>query len=167
MLFFTQSVDSVLTIAACLGYKSPFVSPFNKRKEADKRKKDFAICNSDHLTVLKAYNKWLEANKRSRYAGKVYADENFLSWKTLDTIVEIKHQYLELLVSSGFVPVDLRSRRKNYRTEDNIFELSGGNDMNVNGNNYRLLAALLCAALYPNVVKVNYKIIRKSLVEKI
>lgn len=144
----------MLTIAACLGYKSPFVSPFNKRKEADKRKKDFAICNSDHITVLKAYNKWLEANKRSKYAGKTYANENFLSWKTLDTIVEIKHQYLELLVSSGFVPVDLTKRRRNYSYDDNIFDLSGGTEMNINGDNYRLLASLLCAALYPNVVKV-------------
>lgn len=151
--YFSQSVDSVLTIAACLSYKSPFVSPFNKRKEADKRKKSFAICNSDHLTVLKAYKKWLEASKRSKYAGKVYADENFLSWKTLETIIEIKHQYLELLVASGFVPADLTHRRRNFQQFDNIFELSG-QTMNSNGENHRLLAALLCAALYPNVVKV-------------
>lgn len=50
-----QCVDSVLTIAACLSYKSPFVSPFSKRNEADAKKKQFAICNSDHLTVLMAY----------------------------------------------------------------------------------------------------------------
>lgn len=48
-------MDSVLTIAACLSYKSPFVSPFSKRKEADAKKKEFAVSNSDHLTVLSAY----------------------------------------------------------------------------------------------------------------
>lgn len=143
----------MLTIAACLSYKSPFVSPFNKRSEADKRKKSFAICNSDHLTVLRAYKKWLEVSRKSRYGGKNYADENFLSWKTLETIIEIKHQYLELLVASGFVPADLSKRRKNFQQVDTISELSG-NEMNVNGDNHRLLAALLCAALYPNVVKV-------------
>lgn len=142
-----------MTIAACLSFKSPFVSPFNKRNEADKLKKSFAICNSDHLTVLKAYKKWLQASKKSKYAGKVYADANFLSWKTLETIVEIKHQYLELLVASGFVPADLTRRRRNFQLVDNIFELSGAT-MNSNGENHRLLAALLCAALYPNVVKV-------------
>lgn len=146
-------MDSVLTIAACLSYKSPFVSPFNKRNEADKRKKAFAICNSDHLTILKAYKKWAEANNRSKYAGRSYADENYLSFKTLETIIEIKHQYLELLVSSGFVPADLSQRRRNAQLKDNILELSGI-EMNANGENYRLLAALLCAALYPNVVKV-------------
>lgn len=142
-----------MTIAACLSFKSPFVSPFNKRNEADKLKKSFAICNSDHLTVLKAYKNWLEASRKSKYAGKVYADANFLSWKTLETIVEIKHQYLELLVASGFVPADLTRRRRNFQLVDNIFELSGAT-MNSNGENHRLLAALLCAALYPNVVKV-------------
>lgn len=148
----SQSVDSVLTIAACLSYKSPFVSPFNKRNEADKRKKSFAICNSDHLTILRAYKKWMEVNNRSKYAGRSYADENYLSFKTLETIIEIKHQYLELLVAAGFVPADLSARRKNTQ-KDNIAELSG-HEMNANGENFRLLGALLCAALYPNVVKV-------------
>lgn len=151
--FHFQSVDSVLTIAACLSYKSPFVSPFNKRNEADKRKKSFAICNSDHLTILRAYKRWLEANNKSRYAGRNYADENYLSFKTLETIIEIKHQYLELLVASGFVPADLTKRKRNFQQRDTILELSGC-DMNANGENYRLLGALLCAALYPNVVKV-------------
>lgn len=50
-----QCFDSVLTIAASLSYKSPFVSPFSKRNEADKRKRMFAIGCSDHLTVLNAY----------------------------------------------------------------------------------------------------------------
>lgn len=50
-----KCVDSVLTIAACLSYKSPFVSPFSKRNEADAKKKEFAVCNSDQLTVLTAY----------------------------------------------------------------------------------------------------------------
>lgn len=48
-------LDSVLTIAASLSNKSPFLSPFNKRNVAEAKKKEFAICNSDHLTVLNAY----------------------------------------------------------------------------------------------------------------
>jgi ATP-dependent RNA helicase DHX57 len=50
-----QCLDSILTIAASLSHKSPFVSPFSKRDEADKKKKQFAIGFSDHLTVLNAY----------------------------------------------------------------------------------------------------------------
>lgn len=48
-------VDSVLTMAACLSYKSPFVSPFGKKDQANAKRKIFASGNSDQLTVLKAY----------------------------------------------------------------------------------------------------------------
>lgn len=48
-------MDSVLTIAACLSYKTPFVSPFSKLKEASAKKKQFSCSNSDQLTVLNAY----------------------------------------------------------------------------------------------------------------
>lgn len=48
-------LDSMLTIAASLSNKSPFLSPFNKRDVAEAKKREFAICNSDHLTVLNAY----------------------------------------------------------------------------------------------------------------
>lgn len=95
--------------------------------------------------------KWLEASKRSKYAGKCYCDENFLSWRTLETLVEIKQQFLELLISIGFVPVNLPARRS--RLRDDVLQVTGL-DMNSNSDNNRLLSALLCAALYPNVVKV-------------
>ncbi|KAG8228278.1 hypothetical protein J437_LFUL006246 [Ladona fulva] len=75
-------LDSTLTMAACLSYKSPFVAPFAKKEEADTKKLEFLVGNSDQLTVLKAYK------------------------------------------------------------------------LNANGDNTRLLAAILCAALYPNVVKI-------------
>lgn len=48
-------VDAALTMAACLSFKSPFLSPFGKREEADKKKKSFAVGYSDHITVLMAY----------------------------------------------------------------------------------------------------------------
>jgi len=48
-------LDSVLTIAACLSYKSPFVAPFQKKEQADLRKREFSTGNSDHLTILNAY----------------------------------------------------------------------------------------------------------------
>ena len=51
-----RALDPVLTIAAGLSFRSPFVAPFEKREEADKARKKFAAGNrSDHLTLLKAY----------------------------------------------------------------------------------------------------------------
>lgn len=49
-------LDSVLTIAASLSQKSPFVMPFEKKEEVKLKKKEFNISNSDHFTILRAYN---------------------------------------------------------------------------------------------------------------
>ncbi|XP_052902052.1 putative ATP-dependent RNA helicase DHX57 [Anopheles moucheti] len=149
-----QCLDSVLTMAAILSYKSPFVSPFGKRDEADNRKRQFAIANSDHLTMLNAYRRWIEAAQKSRYAGQCFAEQNYLSGKTLATIGEMKYQFLELLVSIGFVPIDLSGRTRAKRQQLDDLQKITGAEINVNGMNNRLLAAILCAALYPNVVKI-------------
>ncbi|KAJ1528629.1 hypothetical protein ONE63_007024 [Megalurothrips usitatus] len=145
-----RCLDSALTMAACLSYKSPFSAPFNKRDEADAKKKEFAVANSDQLTALKAYTSWLKKTQISRMAGDRFADENFLSWRTLVTIADMKHQFLDLLADIGFVAVQSKRRRSG---DDCVLQLSG-NELNEHGENHKLLAAILCAALYPNIVKV-------------
>ncbi|XP_028163591.1 putative ATP-dependent RNA helicase DHX57 [Ostrinia furnacalis] len=144
-------VDSALTMAACLSHKSPFVAPFGKKSEADAKRREFACFNSDQLTTLRAYRKWQLAMKRSTHAALVFASENFLSHKTLMMMADIKHQLLGLLASIGFVP-DMPDLRRKMR-KDSVESLTG-EVLNTNGNNDKLLAAILCAALYPNVVKV-------------
>lgn len=144
-------VDAALTIAACLSYKSPFVTPFGKKEEANAKKREFSMGYSDHLTTLRAYQKFQEANNRSYMAGVNFCNENFLSRKTLVTLADTKHQFLELLVSIGFIPVDLK--RKYRSGEDHVLALTGS-EFNSNGNNIRVLTSILCSALYPNVVKV-------------
>lgn len=146
-------VDSALTIAACLSYKSPFVAPFGKKDQANGKRKQFAVSNSDQLTILMAYNKWKESMSKSRQAGFVFAQENYLSSKTLQTLTEIKYQLLELLVSIGFVPIDLSKSSRPKSGQDPVAALTGA-QLNMYGDNNRLLSALLCAALYPNVAKV-------------
>nr|CAD7198290.1 unnamed protein product [Timema douglasi] len=144
-------VDSALTIAACLSHRSPFVSPIGHRDLADAKKKQMAVSNSDHLTMLEAYKvRWRVERVRSRYAGKNYAQVNFLSDKTLVAMADIKHQFLELLASIGFIHLTHRSRRSG---EDKVCQMVA-EELNNNNSNNRILAAILCAALYPNVVKV-------------
>ncbi|XP_026463762.1 putative ATP-dependent RNA helicase DHX57 [Ctenocephalides felis] len=144
-------VDSALTMAACLSYKTPFCSPFGKKDQADNRKRQFATGNSDQLTVLRAYQKWQEVSKISHLAAINFSEENFLSYKTLTALADIKQQLLELLVSIGFVPITMHPSNNNGK--DRILELTG-NELNVNSKNFRLLSAILSAALYPNIVKV-------------
>jgi len=43
----------------------------------------FAAKHSDHLTALRAYQGWADATKKSHFAGYNFAQENFMSQKTL------------------------------------------------------------------------------------
>jgi HrpA-like RNA helicase len=120
--------DEALTIAATLSYRSPFNAPMMKRDEADRAKMQFATGQSDHLTMLRAYQTVdkmgsarcvpathplspcaLPTNSfaRDRYD---FCRENFLSIKSLQTIAGLKRQFLELLSAAGFVRFGLRSR---------------------------------------------------------
>ncbi|XP_045536777.1 putative ATP-dependent RNA helicase DHX57 [Papilio machaon] len=144
-------VDSALTIAACLSHKSPFVAPFGKKAEADVKRREFSCANSDQLTTLRAYRKWQYALSSTMHDAMTFASESYLSHKTLVMLADIKHQLLGLLAAIGFVP-DMPALRRKMR-RDSVADLTG-EELNINGNNEKLLAAILCAALYPNVVKV-------------
>ena len=73
-------------IAACatLSYKSPFVLPFGKEKEADRARKRYGHgLLSDHRLFAKVsrdYGRWRNSS-RGEFAR--WADDNFLSPKTL------------------------------------------------------------------------------------
>ncbi|XP_022087605.1 putative ATP-dependent RNA helicase DHX57 [Acanthaster planci] len=151
-----RCLDPVLTIAASLSFKSPFVAPFDKRDHADKKRLEFAIGNSDHLTLLRAYKGWSTTIERGSYNGYRYCHENFLSLKTLQMIVSMKHQFAELLSSIGFIKEGLSSKMMDRRTGGNgdaVLKMCGP-EANSNADNSRLVLAVLCAALYPNVVQV-------------
>jgi HrpA-like RNA helicase len=99
-------VDDVLTIAAVLSYRAPFLSPFERRTEADASKRAFAVSQSDHLTAVNAYREFDRGG-----AGRFdMCRERFLGVKTLIQIAGVKRQLLELLSDARFVRPGLRSR---------------------------------------------------------
>ncbi|KAK4518444.1 uncharacterized protein ATC70_008662 [Mucor velutinosus] len=108
-----RCLDPILTIAAALSFKSPFVRPFGKEDEADAARDRFRVQNSDFLTIYKAYHVWrehlidLRENKATisslQRKMRQFCKENFLSEQNLEMIEDMKRQYMELLVSIGFV----------------------------------------------------------------
>ncbi|XP_023205759.1 putative ATP-dependent RNA helicase DHX57 isoform X1 [Xiphophorus maculatus] len=164
-----RCLDPALTIAASLAFKSPFVSPWDKREEASEKKLGFAVANSDHLALLQAYKGWCCAAKSGNQAGFRYCRENFLSWRSLQEIASLKRQFAELLSDIGFIKEGLRARvieRLSSQGADGVLEATGP-EANLNSENIRLMSAMLCAALYPNVVQVrapqgNYKMTSKG-----
>ena len=93
---------AVLTIAACWR-RSPFVAPLEKREEADAAKRMFAEDQSDHLTTLNAFNAWTDARSLGKAAEMAFTRENFLSFRTLEGIADMRNQFAQLLQEAGFL----------------------------------------------------------------
>ncbi|KAL8572372.1 hypothetical protein ACOMHN_023141 [Nucella lapillus] len=152
-----RCLDSALTLAASLSFKSPFVSPFGKKTEADEKRKEFAVGNSDYLTILNAYKQWQEIRHSRKEEEYNFCQENFLSIKTLQMLASLKQQYVELLSGIGFTREGVRLRaiqRLAHSTRtDGIVEATG-HEANINTKNWKLVSAILVGALYPNVVQV-------------
>lgn len=141
-------VDAVLTIAATISERSPFYAPFDKREEARAARLPFVWGKSDLLTHVKAFNAWRDLQE----SGGGYAEENefcnrnFLSRKTLITIENGRRQLANALADAGFgIAGESRSREGWDRSPS----------VNQYGDNVRVLKAVLCAALYPNVARID------------
>jgi HrpA-like RNA helicase len=132
-----RCVSPVLTICAVLSTRTPFVSSLENRDDADAVKKEFdEKTRSDHLTVLRAYEGWCEAKKDGRDAESNFCWENYLSKSALWTIQETRRHLKRQLKDIGFI--------------------SGNHDAdNANVDNLKLLRAVICAGLYPNVVRID------------
>jgi len=135
-----KCLDPILTIAASTSLQSPFTSPFNKQEEAYNAKKKFGVEQSDHLTLLKAFNQWQEATKEKKE--KDFCRENFLSQQTLKMIFDMKKQFIQLLKTIGFI-------KSSYSLKDQI---------NENSENLNIINSVICAGLYPNIAFISHSI---------
>ncbi|KAH0624092.1 hypothetical protein JD844_007453 [Phrynosoma platyrhinos] len=145
-------LDPVLTIAASLSFKDPFVIPLGKEKVADARRKELSKnSKSDHLTVVNAFKGWEEARRRGFRCEKDYCWEYFLSSNTLQMLSNMKGQFAEHLLAAGFVnsrsPKDPKS--------------------NINSDNEKVLKAVICAGLYPKVAKIRANFNKKRKMVKV
>lgn len=61
-----KCIDPILTIAAILSSKSPWVYPSSARAEADAAHATFNWGKSDHLSFLKSYNQWQDIKKKEK-----------------------------------------------------------------------------------------------------
>jgi hypothetical protein len=146
-----ECVDPILTIAATVSAKSPFLSPFESRDAADEAKQRFAQDDSDLLAQLSAYLEWKaigqsyapgdrDRRRREREEDD-FCNRNFLSLHSLQLIDQMRAQFLDLLVDIGFLPactVDNLAMQKENRL---------GTDVNI-------LRCVLTAGLAPNILRI-------------
>ena len=133
-------VNPALTIAASMSARSPFMSPFDKREQADAARKEFATDDSDHLTVLNAFNQWKDLRKRKGdRAVQTFLRDSFLSRLTLFQMEDLRKQFSSLLAEIGFLP-------NGFRLDD------AESPENANSSNVNLIKSVICAGLYPNII---------------
>lgn len=134
-----RCTDDVLTIAAGLCGRSPFLSGMpNNRDDANKAKAKFAgPSRSDHIALLKAYLGWQNAgNNREK---RKYCDTNYLSHDGLRKLSDLRRQLATALYDAGF-----GSKRNSSSTTSSFKDLKSTN----------VLRAALCAGLYPNIINI-------------
>ena len=172
-----RCVDPMLTVAACLSGRSPFRNPGTdpqRRQESEAAQRALAWGNSDHLTMVNAYNKWRAAGSRSAKS-KVVNDYS-LSFESLQNIEDVRNDLAAALAEMGFLPgrqgketghaavasaqaagKDLhRSVTTLSEPIDNGWGRYGECSAAVNAcaQDATILRSALCAGLYPHVAKV-------------
>ncbi|KAL2644845.1 hypothetical protein R1flu_012432 [Riccia fluitans] len=166
-------LSPVLTVAACLSHKSPFISPQDQREAAERAKQALVSDNekegvggnvasgqqSDHLAMVAAYNGWstLASLKGSR-AARDFCTNNFLSVSTLIMIRDMRNQFASLLADIGFIQVPQGDKGKRGNLENLINDPN--QTFNRNSTQPSVIKAALCAGLYPNVAAMEEESVR-------
>lgn len=160
-------LDPVLTIAACLAVKSPFVSLMEHRNEISATQRAFAgEYRSDQLAAWFAYRRWASYMLSPKNGGKkeamAFAKANWLSHQTLLQIQSTKRQYEWFLLEAGFIQTGASSIIKSsnrfvfpaYETlDDQIIYEAGGIPFNTNSSDAKVVSACLVAGLFPNIAR--------------
>ncbi|XP_067128593.1 probable ATP-dependent RNA helicase DHX35 [Centruroides vittatus] len=85
--------EEAATIVALLQVQNIFLSPPRQTMQAKKMKYKFSVTEGDHITLLNVYNAFIkqETNK------KKWCESNFLHYKGLQRVTEIRNQIIKLL----------------------------------------------------------------------
>lgn len=137
-------IEPCLTIAAILTLKSPFVSPREKREEANAAKANFSRPgDGDLLTDLAAYQAWSERTqaKGGYWGTQSWCVANFLSHQTLRDISSNRAQFITSLKDAGVLAVS-------YSDSSVVW--------NRNAANRNLIRALIAGAFQPQVSQISF-----------
>ncbi|KIJ21992.1 hypothetical protein PAXINDRAFT_159969 [Paxillus involutus ATCC 200175] len=137
-----RCLNPVLTVVASLSAKPLFVSPMDKRKEANQAKLLFDTDHSDLLTDVNAYNKCmrLRSEGKSQSALRSFCEENFISAASVREITSLRQDFLSSLADLGFVPFSASPDSPN---------------LNVNSANPNVVKAVILGGLWPRVARVH------------
>lgn len=137
-----KCIDPILTIVACLSMNDPFVLPIKveDRHRCSDLKRDLSEGSfSDHLVLLKIYQRWNQ-HRTERANDRHFCADNYINGGTMDRIAGIRSQIIGQLRSVGLV-----------KSHGNL------NYLNFHCARWPVIKLCLAAGLYPNVVRIDQK----------
>ncbi|KAF8640981.1 hypothetical protein AX17_000627 [Amanita inopinata Kibby_2008] len=139
-----QCLDPILTVVACLSSKPLFVSPTEKREEANQARRRFLAAGSDLLTDVKAYDECMRLRSQDKRPSAIsrYCEENFISSTALQAVTSLRHEFFSYLTDLGFIPLH--------------YETSSA-ELNSNSHNTNLVKAVIMGGLWPHVARVRVR----------
>ncbi|KAI9017863.1 P-loop containing nucleoside triphosphate hydrolase protein [Gaertneriomyces semiglobifer] len=168
-------LDPILTIAAGMESGRGIFAIHPEQREEGRMHvlTTFAVgTDSDHLTLLNAFNQWKKVAERDMYTGgggsgrrvnygasgaaREYARRNFLHHTTMVNIERSRQQLLRILEECHLVRRPPPARGK-YDRDVEETGMVGGVESNLLSERLDMVRAVLCGALYPNVAQVSGK----------
>ncbi|CAI9636679.1 dead deah box helicase-like protein [Alternaria burnsii] len=142
-------LEAVLTIAAVLTARSPFISPRERdqetRNEFDHLRASFSNNQGDLLVDLRAYEQWaaLRSKGMSTRDLRFWCQDNRLSPQTMFDIASNRTQYLSSLKEISFIPTHYSSLNP-----------STHGSYNKHNANDALLRALIAGSFNPQIARI-------------
>ncbi|KAF2147880.1 P-loop containing nucleoside triphosphate hydrolase protein [Myriangium duriaei CBS 260.36] len=137
-------LEASLIIASVLSVRSPFVSPQDKREEANRARDTFHDGSGDLICALHAFSTWadMRASGTPTSVLRSWCTQNFLSHQTLIDIASTRAQYLSTLIDIRFVPPSYTPKE--------------GEGLNAHAASPALLRGMIAAAFAPQIARVAF-----------
>ena len=161
-----KCLDPVLTIAACLAVRSPFVSSPSDQLQIDAVRRAFSHGScSDLICYWHAYQSYVRVDFNSHHNADAiwrHCRDHFLALHTLEMVRTTKMQFEQHLYESGFLATaDGRgaAQQRNrfhfppFQTIDETVYECGSEPFNVHSSLLQCVLACIAAGLHPNIVK--------------
>ena len=153
-----RCLDPILTIAAALSGHWPFLSTYGRDEEDRRARNQLAGASnqSDHLAVVAAYNGWLQckgSSKAGRRASREFCDTYLLSEQALIAIQKLRKDLGSMLIDIGLLPELHKNELKNRGFDSEQSSQASLSDFDNVG---RVIKAVVCAAFYPNLIRVEH-----------
>ncbi|QDZ20021.1 DExH-box ATP-dependent RNA helicase [Chloropicon primus] len=154
-----RCVDPVMTIAAAVSSKSPFICPQEEREEANIAHSKFSSKSykSDHLMFVTVFNAWQVVRQEGGYKkARQFCAENYLSFSALEGIEALRIDYARVLLEFGFVNKEFFQEVSRGISRMTHGEQHKNHVVDCEAYNSRVIKSVVCAAYYPQILRVSH-----------